>query len=117
MCFTDSKCATTPFSCRLGHRSCTLTQTVVGPDGLSTTTLFRALRKNKEERVARLEWAPNGGLGRAQIGKVGRHVPQHHIGALTYIYATQNTVSMGDLVQHDSRVHVSTFISLFRHQH
>jgi len=60
-------------------------QTVVGPDGLSTTTLFRALRKNKEERVARLEWAPNGGLGRAQIGK--------------------NTVSMGDLVQHDSRVH------------
>lgn len=45
-------------------------QTVVGPDGLSTTTLFRALRKNKEERVARLEWAPNGSLGRAQIGKV-----------------------------------------------
>lgn len=28
------------------------------------------MRKNKEERVARLEWAPNGGLGRAQIGKV-----------------------------------------------
>lgn len=45
-------------------------QTVVGQDGLSTTTLFRALRKGKEERVARLEWAPNGGLGRAQIGKV-----------------------------------------------
>jgi len=60
-------------------------QTTVGPDGLSTTTLFRALRKNKEERVARLEWAPNGGLGRAQIGK--------------------NTVSMGDLVQPDPRVH------------
>ena len=54
----------------VGHSSRRLTQTVVGPDGLSTTTLFRALRKNKEERVARLEWAPNGGLGRAQIGKV-----------------------------------------------
>ncbi|KIM91019.1 hypothetical protein PILCRDRAFT_811532 [Piloderma croceum F 1598] len=60
-------------------------QTAVGPDGLSTTTLFRALRKNKEERVARLEWAPNGGLGRAQIGK--------------------NTVSMLDLVQQDQRMH------------
>jgi len=60
-------------------------QTSRGSDGLSTTTLFRALRQNKEERVARLEWAPNGGLGRAQIGK--------------------NTVSMLDLVQPDGRVH------------
>jgi len=59
-------------------------QTVIDPDGLSTTTLFRALRTNKEERVARLEWAPNGGLGRAQIGR--------------------NTVSMLDLVQQDTRV-------------
>jgi hypothetical protein len=71
----------------VGRHSRLLTQTVVGPDGLSTTTLFRALRKNKEERVARLEWAPNGGLGRAQIGKVGRHVTSHHIAGLTRIYA------------------------------
>ena len=63
------------------------TQTVVGPDGLSTTTLFRALRKNKEERVARLEWAPNGGLGRAQIGKVGRHVSHRTLVSLTVDYA------------------------------
>jgi len=37
--------------------------------GQMTTTLWRAIRKNKEDRVARLEWAPNGGLGRAIIGK------------------------------------------------
>lgn len=36
-----------------------------------TTTLYRSTRANKEDRVARLEWGPNGGLGRAVIGKVG----------------------------------------------
>lgn len=35
------------------------------------TTLWRAIRANKEDRVAKLEWSPNGGLGRAIIGKVG----------------------------------------------
>ena len=28
------------------------------------------IRSNKEDRVAKLEWAPSGGLGRAIIGKV-----------------------------------------------
>jgi len=37
--------------------------------GQSVTTLWRAIRANKEDRVAKLEWAPNGGLGRAVIGK------------------------------------------------
>ncbi|KAI0079658.1 hypothetical protein K474DRAFT_1639119 [Panus rudis PR-1116 ss-1] len=37
--------------------------------GNSVTTLWRAIRANKEDRVAKLEWAPNGGLGRAVIGK------------------------------------------------
>lgn len=37
---------------------------------MSVTTLWRAIRANKEDRVAKLEWAPNGGLGRAVIGKV-----------------------------------------------
>ena len=31
--------------------------------------MWRAIRANKEDRVAKLEWASNGGLGRAIIGK------------------------------------------------
>ena len=34
------------------------------------TSLWHAIRSTKEERVAKLEWAANGGLGRATIGKV-----------------------------------------------
>jgi hypothetical protein len=45
-------------------------QTTVSPSGQSVTTLVKSIRHNKEDRVARLEWAPNGGLGRAVIGKV-----------------------------------------------
>lgn len=45
-------------------------QTVVSNNGQSTTTLWRAVRANREDRVAKLEWASNGGLGRAVIGKV-----------------------------------------------
>lgn len=37
---------------------------------MNVTTLWKAIRANKEDRVAKLEWAPNGGLGRAVIGKV-----------------------------------------------
>ncbi|TFY69434.1 hypothetical protein EVG20_g3150 [Dentipellis fragilis] len=51
--------------------------------GQSVTTLWRAIRANKEDRVAKLEWAPNGGLGRAIIGK--------------------NTLPMADLVRRDPR--------------
>ena len=46
-------------------------QTDTNNQGQSVTTLWRAIRANKEDRVAKLEWAPNGGLGRAIIGKVG----------------------------------------------
>jgi hypothetical protein len=59
-------------------------QTTVGPAGQSITTLWRAIRTSKEDRVAKLEWAPNGGLGRAVIGK--------------------NTVPMADLVRPDPRI-------------
>lgn len=45
-------------------------QTNVNPNGTSVTTLWRAIRPNKEDRVAKLEWAANGGLGRVVIGKV-----------------------------------------------
>ncbi|EED84492.1 predicted protein [Postia placenta Mad-698-R] len=51
--------------------------------GVSVTTLWRAIRANKEDRVAKLEWAPNGGLGRAVIGK--------------------STLPMADLVRPDPR--------------
>jgi hypothetical protein len=44
-------------------------QTNVASNGQSTTTLWRTIRSNKEDRVAKLEWASNGGLGRVVIGK------------------------------------------------
>lgn len=48
-----------------------LLQTTTLPNGQSLTTMWRALRPNKEDRIAKLEWAPNGGLGRVMMGKVG----------------------------------------------
>jgi len=47
-----------------------LSQTETNAQGQSTTTVWRAIRANKEDRVAKLEWAAGGGLGRAVIGKV-----------------------------------------------
>ncbi|KAG5648666.1 hypothetical protein DXG03_000012 [Asterophora parasitica] len=44
-------------------------QTSVSNSGQSVTTLWRAIRPNKEDRVARLEWSNNGGLGRVIVGK------------------------------------------------
>ncbi|KAF8665741.1 hypothetical protein AX16_000189 [Volvariella volvacea WC 439] len=60
-------------------------QTSVNSLGQQTTILWRAVRPNKEDKVAKLEWAPNGGLGRAIIGK--------------------NTLPMADLVRPDPRVY------------
>jgi len=47
-----------------------LSQTETNAQGQSTTTVWRAIRANREDRVAKLEWGPGGGLGRAVIGKV-----------------------------------------------
>ncbi|GJE84663.1 hypothetical protein PsYK624_007390 [Phanerochaete sordida] len=58
--------------------------TELNAHGVNVTTLWKAIRTNKEDRVAKLEWAPNGGLGRAVIGK--------------------STFPMADLVRKDSRV-------------
>ncbi|KIY72916.1 hypothetical protein CYLTODRAFT_284211 [Cylindrobasidium torrendii FP15055 ss-10] len=44
-------------------------KTVVAANGQSTTTLYRTIRANKEDRVAKFEWAANGGLGRLIMGK------------------------------------------------
>ena len=59
-------------------------QTDTNAQGLSVTYLWRAIRPNKEDRVAKLEWAPGGGLGRAVIGK--------------------NVGPMADLVRRDPRM-------------
>ena len=45
-------------------------QTNVNTNGKSVTMLMRMSRPNKEDRVAKFEWAANGGLGRVIIGKV-----------------------------------------------
>lgn len=45
-------------------------QTSVGQNGLSVTTMWRVLRPNREDRIARLEWSSNGGLGRLIMGRV-----------------------------------------------
>ncbi|KAI0030219.1 hypothetical protein K488DRAFT_87966 [Vararia minispora EC-137] len=51
--------------------------------GNQVTTLYKTIRPNREDKVAKLEWAPNGGLGRAIISKL--------------------TVPMVDLVRKDPR--------------
>jgi hypothetical protein len=33
--------------------------------------MWRTLKPGREDRIAKLEWAPNGGLGRVIMGKVG----------------------------------------------
>lgn len=71
---TASKCASRISGLPLSMFSVLtpLAQTDTNSQGQSVTTLWRAIRANKEDRVAKLEWAPNGGLGRAIIGKVRR---------------------------------------------
>jgi len=59
-------------------------QTAASTSGKSVTTLWRMIRPNKEDRVAKFEWSSSGGLGRITIGK--------------------NIVPMADLVRVDSSV-------------
>lgn len=47
-------------------------QTTVTQSGQTLTTMSRAIRPSKDDRIANLAWAPNGGLGRVVIGKVIR---------------------------------------------
>ena len=55
-----------------------IAQTKTNSQGQSITTLSRMIRANQEDLVAKLEWAPGGGLGRAFIGKVGPSLPGIH---------------------------------------
>lgn len=66
-------------------------QTNVSTFGQSVTTLTKCLRPGKEDKVAKLEWAPNGGLGRVIIGK--------------------NGCPMSDLVRQDARTYDSRLFS------
>ncbi|TRM68280.1 hypothetical protein BD626DRAFT_545436 [Schizophyllum amplum] len=59
-------------------------QTALGANGNSVTTLWRTIRVNKEDRVAKFEWSATGGLGRVLVGK--------------------NLMPMKDLVRPDARV-------------
>jgi hypothetical protein len=43
---------------------------MLNPNGSSVTSVHRTVRPNKEDRVAKLEWGANGGLGRVIMGKV-----------------------------------------------
>jgi len=47
-------------------------QTETNAQGQSVTILWRAISSNKEDRVAKLEWAPDGGFGR------GSHLVTEH---------------------------------------
>lgn len=69
------------------------------------TTLWKAIRANKEDRIAKLEWASNGGLGRVIIGKVSRNCATIAIGLTSDL--SQNTLPMSDLVRPDPRASVS----------
>jgi len=60
-------------------------QTDTSSSGQNVTSLWRSIRPTKEERVAKLEWAASGGLGRATIGKT--------------------VVPMADLVRQDPRAY------------
>jgi hypothetical protein len=76
-----------------------LPQTETNPNnGQSTTTVWRAIRANREDRVAKLEWAPGGGLGRAVIGKVRpslRGIP--HLTSFLRSYSITEPPSYGRL--------------------
>lgn len=84
-------------------------QTTVATNGQSTTTLWRAIRPNKEDRVARLEWAANGGLGRIVIGKVSCFLLFLMTSRTLKGYVFQNTLPMSDLVRPDTRAFVRSF--------
>ncbi|KAH9965558.1 hypothetical protein BGW80DRAFT_1345106, partial [Lactifluus volemus] len=47
-----------------------LSQTEPKAQGQSTITVWHAIYANNEDRVAKPEWAPGGGLGHAVMGLI-----------------------------------------------
>ena len=80
-------------------------QTIVSPTGKSVTTLLRTIRPNKEDRVAKFEWAANGGLGRVVIGKVCLILSLAVLEADSKLI-NQNMLPMADMVRPDPTVQV-----------
>ena len=80
-------------------------QTTVGANGKSVTTLLRTIRPNKEDRVAKFEWAANGGLGRVVIGKVCLILSLAVLEANSKLI-NQNMLPMADMVRPDPNVQV-----------
>lgn len=68
--FTDSRFSSSLSDPHVAHRVPFSYQTTTSANGHTITTMWRSLRPNKEDRIAKLEWAPNGGLGRVMMGKV-----------------------------------------------
>lgn len=65
--------------------------------------------------MAKLEWAPDGGLGRAVIGKV-RLSPQRlsYLMCFLRFHLLQNIVPMHDLVRRETRMPVRFLFVLTR---
>jgi len=93
-----------------------LPQTDTDPQGRSTTTVWRAKRAklgNTEDRVAKVEWAPGGGLGRVAFKKVRPFLQRvSHLTTYNLISLQNIVVPMTDLVRQDPRVPVGfSFVS------
>ncbi|KAF5321034.1 hypothetical protein D9619_000853 [Psilocybe cf. subviscida] len=88
-------------------------QTTSLPNGNSLTTMWRTLRPGKEDRVAKLEWSANGGLGRVIMGKntlmmvdLARPIAEIY-GARTFVgpdglyYRWRPSTTSGDVILQD----------------
>ncbi|KAH7344882.1 hypothetical protein B0J17DRAFT_18988 [Rhizoctonia solani] len=94
--------------------------TTENTSGRMVTTLHRAIRQGREDRVAKLEWASNGGLGRAVIGRqivpmADLVRPDGGFGSRTfngpdgYPYQWSPSTETQDLLLKDSRENVIAF--------
>jgi hypothetical protein len=66
---------------------------------------MRMIRPNKEDRVAKFEWAANGGLGRVVIGKVCLILSFSVLEADSNLI-NQNMQPMADMVRPDPAIQV-----------
>jgi hypothetical protein len=86
-------------------------QTTVSANGKSVTMLLRTIRPNREDRVAKFEWAANGGLGRITIGKVCLILSLAVLEADSKLI-NQNMLPMADMVRPDPNVQVCPLLRM-----
>lgn len=71
-------------------------------NGKTITTLFRAVKQGREDRIAKLEWGANGKLfAPSRIDLHSAHLINHDAGSLGRATIGRNMVSMVDLVRPD----------------